>query len=270
MRMRAICGLVLVLGLLVPSAVLAGLYAPAAGQQGSTAIHMDDDAFVGWATGIDVARGPMDIANPSDGNASYGTPENALGPAEGTSTDVVSLGDGGSATLTFENPIVNGEGWDFAVFENSFSDTFLELAFVEVSSDGANYFRFDAVSLTPEDPQVGGFGILDPTDLHNLAGKYRQGYGTPFDLDDLIGKEGLDLNHIGWVRLSDVVGSVNDSYATYDSSGNKVNDPYPTGFPSSGFDLDAVGVINAVPLPGAVWLLGSGLLGLVAAVRRRA
>ena len=37
-----------------------------------------------------------------------------------------------------------------------------------------------------------------------------------------------------------------------------------------GFDLDAVGAINTavVPVPGAVWLLGSGLLGL-AGLRKR-
>lgn len=37
--------------------------------------------------------------------------------------------------------------------------------------------------------------------------------------------------------------------------------------PSQGFDLDAV-AINAVPLPPAVWLLGSGLLGLIGVARR--
>ena len=30
----------------------------------------------------------------------------------------------------------------------------------------------------------------------------------------------------------------------YDQYLNKINDPFPTPFPSSGFDLDAVGVIN--------------------------
>ena len=36
------------------------------------------------------------------------------------------VGDGGSAILTFDTPIANGPGFDFAVFENGFSDTFLE------------------------------------------------------------------------------------------------------------------------------------------------
>jgi hypothetical protein len=40
-----------------------------------------------------------------------------------------------------------------------------------------------------------------------------------------------------------VVGSLQNAYATFDTAGRKINDPWPTGFPSSGFDLDAVGVI---------------------------
>ena len=81
------------------------------------------------------------------------------------SSGVVSLGDGGYGILTFDEPIDNGLGWDFAVFENSFSDDFLELAFVEVSSDGINFFRFPATSLTQDIVQVGGFGNIDANEL---------------------------------------------------------------------------------------------------------
>ncbi|MCP4115245.1 MAG: VPLPA-CTERM sorting domain-containing protein [Desulfobacteraceae bacterium] len=246
----------------------AGSYAPAAGQPGSTAIFKDDPSFAAWATGVDLVRGLQDISNPSGPYASYGTPEVALGKA---GDGVVSLGDGGSATLTFDAPIANGDGYDFAVFENSFSDTFLELGFVEVSSDGENFFRFDAVSETQTGTQVGGFGNLDTTNLNNFAGKYKANYGTGFDLEELSGIRGLDIFNIGWVRIIDVVGSIDDAYATCDSFGNKVNDPWKTPFGSSGFDLDAVGVINQgspVPVPAAVWLLGSGLVGLVGLRRK--
>jgi hypothetical protein len=46
------------------------------------------------------------------------------------------------------------------------------------------------------------------------------------------------------VRIRDVVGSIKPEYATLDSKGNPINDPWPTTFPTGGFDLDAVGVIH--------------------------
>ncbi|MCB9195546.1 MAG: T9SS type A sorting domain-containing protein, partial [Flavobacteriales bacterium] len=124
------------------------------------------------------------------------------------------------------------------------SDNFLELAFVEVSSDGINFFRFPATSEIQDTLQTDGFGSSDPTEINNLAGKYRAQYGTPFDLEELIGTNGLDINHITHVRVIDVIGSISENYASYDQYGNAINDPYPTDFPAGGFDLDAVGVIN--------------------------
>lgn len=191
------------------SVAFAGPYAPPAGEPNSTAIHMDDANFVGWAVGIIVERGYNDINNPNLGYASYGDDANALGKADGDPYGVVSLGDGGVATLTFAYPITNGNSYDFAVFENAFDDAFLELAFVEVSSDGNNFFRFDSVSLTPTNVQVGSFGTLDATNLRNLAGKYRQGYGTPFDLEELKDVNSLlDVNSVTHVRIIDVVGFI--------------------------------------------------------------
>lgn len=226
-----------------------GPFPPAAGQPGSTAIYKDSSAIKGWANAIEIKRGWVNIADTSvyyngSNKATFGYPSNALGLAQESSFDVVSLGDGGIATLTFSSPIVNGDGPDFAIFENSFSDTFLELAFVEVSSDGYHFVRFPSVSLTQTTTQVGGFGTLDPTNIHNLAGKYRQGYGTPFDLQDLADSSNIDINNIRFVRVIDVVGNIDDAYCTYDSQGNKINDPWPTPFNSCGFDLDAVAILN--------------------------
>lgn len=231
---------------LLSTGLLAQSYAPAAGQEGSTAIAYDSELFVAWANGAEIERGLVDISNPEaqdqgSNYASYGIADDALGIADGT---IVSLGDRGTAILTFEKPIGNGSGFDFAVFENSFSDTFLELAFVEVSSDGINFFRFPAHSETQTETQVGGFGLIDPTYINNFAGKYRAMFGTPFDLDDLEDNVLLDKNNITHVKLIDVVGSIDPKFASYDSLGNAVNDPFPTPFGSGGFDLDAVGVIN--------------------------
>lgn len=249
-----------------------GPFDGAAGTPGSLAVSKDDPAIVAWATGVaELVRGPVQIDRPELGFASFGSAANALGPAAGNSFDVVSLGDGGWITLTFDQPITNGPGWDFAVFENGFSDTFLELAFVEVSSNGIDFFRFDAVSLTPTTVQVGGFGALDPTYLHNLAGKYRQGFGTPFDLAELAGRSPLlDIGAVTHVRIVDVVGIVNSSFSTFDSLGNMVNDPWPTPFASGGFDLDAIGVRHVIPEPAAFGaLFGLLVLGYAALVRRR-
>jgi predicted metallopeptidase len=64
------------------------------------------------------------------------------------------------------------------------------------------------------------------------------------NLEELKNTAGLDVMHITYIRVIDVVGSINDAYARFDTANNKINDPFPTPFPSGGFDLDAVGVIN--------------------------
>lgn len=217
-------------------------FAPMTGVIGTTAIAKDSSAFKSWANNIDVERGWRDISLKDSGKATYGLPTNALGKAG--ENGLVSLGDGGIATLTFAKPIVNGEGADFAVFENSFDDFFLELAFVEVSSDGKKFVRFPATSYSDTTMQVGTFGKVDARMINNLAGKYRGGFGTPFDLEELKNADGLDVNSIKHVRVVDVVGSIDKKYGSRDVNGNLINDPWPTNFVSSGFDLDAVGVIN--------------------------
>ena len=172
----------------------------------------------------------------------YGNDQDAVGPATANTMDVVSLGDGGMATLTFDTPIANGDGYDFAVFENSFNDYFLELAVVEVSSDGEHFVRFPATSLTQTHTQI--TERVDPTFINNLAGKYRVGYGTPFDLEELRDSANVDINNITHVRVIDVVGSIDPQYGTYDAFGHLINDPFPTITHSAGFDLDGVAVMN--------------------------
>ena len=228
--------------LLLSETVAQGPYAPNASTSGTTAMYKDSSAFVSWASGCVINRGWQDIADTSLGKADVGTATDATGKA-GTN-GVVSLGDQGEAILSFDYPVFDGVGYDFAVFENSFSDEFLELAFVEVSSDGVNFFRFPTVSLTQDTVQIGTYGTLDATNLYNFAGKYRGMYGVPFDLNELAGTTGLDINNITHIKIIDVVGSIDTLYASYDSLGNVINDPYPTNFGSGGFDLDAVGVIH--------------------------
>ncbi|MDZ8119339.1 hypothetical protein P9H32_11975 [Pontiella sp. NLcol2] len=223
-------------------------------------IGMNDLSIVLWADGY---TNYLFGTNLTD---SWKTPEKALGQAVGNSYDIVGLGRGGEITLTFSQGIADGEGADFAVFENGISSTFLELAYVEVSSDGIHFVRFPNSSLTPN--PVGGFGHVDPTLVDGLASRYKQGVGTPFDLSALSATSNtiasgiheyspefvtdftnniglLDFEHVSYVRLIDIVGDGNYS----DSGGYAIYDPYPT-IGSAGFDLDAVGVINRSAVSG--------------------
>ena len=264
--------------LLCSTAFAAGPFAPAAGQAGSNAVAKDSPSIVQWATDY------QDYLPGTDLTDNFKTPEKVLGAAVGGSFDIVSLGNGGSITLTFGGSIFNGEGADFAVFENSFSDTFLELARVEVSSNGVDYFRFPAYSLTPG--LVTAFGNIDPTNLggplvpgttntfyEGFAGKYRAGFGTPFDLSVLTGTVGLDLDNVQYVRLVDVVGNGNE-FDDFPGTPNRIYDPYKTTG-SAGFDLDAVGVMHfaaaaPVPEPESFAMLGLGLALILPLARRRA
>lgn len=241
---------ILVILMVVMPVALWAQFAPAQDKPGTTAMHADSSAFVAWATGCVAEPGPMNITNPSAGLAGQGWPaENVIGVPQGT-YGVTCLGDGGRATVTFASPICNRPGPDFAVFENGFANAqntdmwFLELGFVEVSSDGENFFRFPAISMVQTETQVGGMGCIDPAQIHNLASKYGAMYGTPFDLDEVPDDPLLDKNNITHVRIIDVIGNIDPEYCTYDSQGHPVNDPWPTPFASCGMDLDAVGVIH--------------------------
>jgi hypothetical protein len=244
------CGAIALLLFGSSSSAVAGPYAPAAGEPDSTAIDKDSPAIEVWATGhVNYLPGP-------GVGAPFNDPAKGYGQAEGQSGEIVSLGDGGRITLTFADPIGDGAGADFAVFENSFSDTFLELAWVEVSDGGTSFIRFANHSLTADSvPFLGG--SVDPTNVDGLAGKYRQGFGTPFDLAH------VGLARVTHVRLVDVIG---DGTA-FDSDNHVIYDPYPTSG-SAGFDLDAVGVINQVPEP-AGFALALSSAALLLTRRRR-
>lgn len=220
-------------------------FAPPAGQIGSTAMHADSSIFVGWANTCSLTRGYQDISNTTLGYALSGDSSMATGKAG--INGFVSLGDGGNAILTFPLPIKNNIGWDFAVFENAFDNTYLELAFVEVSSDGINFYRFPATSNTQDTIQIGGFGAVDATKINNLAGKYKALYGTPFDLQELEYQNGLNINNITHVKIIDAIGCITNTFASFDKDGHIINDPWSTPFNSGGFDLDAIGVINQAP-----------------------
>ena len=157
--------------------------------------------------------------------ASYGhdeMPDIVLGPpvtspSGSGSTDVVSLGCGGSITLAFDPPgIVDGDGVDLVVFENAFAvrdETFAEPARVLVSADG---IAWRERACTPA-----GDGTWPPD---GCAGIDPDGDG--FDLAD------YDLAHARFVRLVDVT---REHYG----------DDEWCGGAGGGFDLDAARAIGA-------------------------
>lgn len=190
-------------------------------------------------------------------SAAYADSALGLGPVTGDNFDVVSLGDmtptaiaagspPGTITLEFAKPIRNLSGADFVIFENGhiaqseqggagIGGIFAELAYVEVSADGTNFVRIPATSLTAA--AVGGYGSLDPTNIHNLAGKhlnaYGKSWGTPFDLT------ASGLPQITHIRLVDIPGNG----AFHDASNHSIYDAWKT-FGSGGFDLEAVGAVS--------------------------
>ena len=163
-------------------------------------------------------------------------PDVVLGPPSGLgrtvgSLDVLSLGVGGHIILGFDEPIVDGPGHDFVVFENPFyvdddpEQVFAELGAVSVSPDGEEWYAFSCAPSNGsfEWPGCAGWRptlVYDPSDLQPLEPD-RTG-GDPFDLAD------LGLDEVRFVRVDDLS---TDGEA-----------------PSAGFDLDAVGYVRRLPL----------------------
>ena len=242
--------------------------------------------FRGWAT----AAVSYDQAPGVDPR--WCEPNKALGPATGKGDDdIFSLGDlsieqinqgvlPGQITLMFDEAIRNGGGYDFAVFENGLlsefttpagsaaGQMFSELAYVEVSSNGEDFVRFPAVSLTSE--PVGLFGTIEVGNVYNLAGKHpnsrRKCTGTGFDLQETAKEASVisglvDINDIRYVRIVDIPGT-GDFYDEavkhidpgtwpawdYYVNNHPIYDAWNTSLvplhPSGGFDLEAIGVLK--------------------------
>lgn len=212
--------------------------------------------FSGWATGV-IEYAPAPSVAPE-----WDDPSNSIGPVTGDHFNIVSLGDlnatqldsdpphtPGSITLEFTNPIRNFSGADFVVFENAIgsqASVFAELAYVEVSTDGAVFARFPTRSLT--EASVWAYGHIDPRNVYGLAGKHinasGESWGTPFDLSKLethahVINGTVDLNNINYIRIVDIPGRGD----FLDSHEDPIYDAWLTSG-SGGFDLEAVGAIS--------------------------
>lgn len=180
--------------------------------------------------------------------------------APGGFSDVVSLGVGGTVTVSFPSPIVDGPGADFALWENGFEFgglTFGELAYVEVSTDGVTFARFPVryfgpgVPLGPFDglpagcvEGLAGLGILQlPAAIAGFADPCVSG-GDAFDLEvlsphPLVTSGTVLLSAINFVRLVDVVGDGSE----VDQMGTPIFDPTNA---TASSDWDAIVAINTV------------------------
>jgi hypothetical protein len=157
------------------------------------------------------------------------------GTSEG-STDVVSLGVGGTIVVSFApNAIIDGPGVDFVVFENPFwiggnpNDVYAEPGTVSVSDDGVTWTSYPCTA-TVQDPPYGSCAGWTP--VMSAPGNsispvdYPACGGNGFDLAD------IGVTHVRFVKIVDHSGEVCPSD--------------PAQQPKmDGFDLDAISIINA-------------------------
>jgi len=148
----------------------------------------------------------------------FGTPHGAAPLGGG---DVLSLGLHGEIVLQFDTPILNGSGPDFIVYENAFMG-WVELGEVSVSQDGMRFATFPC-SMTPPD-YVGCAGVHPVFPLPPMP----EGGYTPAQLL-AIGGDPFDLETVGL------------SWARFIRIRDLATQP---GFGASGFDLDAIGILN--------------------------
>jgi hypothetical protein len=166
------------------------------------------------------------------------------GSANG-STDVVSLGSGGSIVVSFApNAIIDGPGPDFIVFENPFwiggdsSNPYAEPGEVSVSDDGVTWTSFPCAPTI--DPQAGdGTGVEPPYPA--TCGGWQIVYSNPEN-----GISPVDPSVAGGLALD--LATVGVSHARYVKIVDQTHEACPEAGArpdKNGFDLDAISIINA-------------------------
>ncbi|MCB9713022.1 MAG: cell surface protein [Myxococcales bacterium] len=221
----------------------AGCHEPGAGSDGRSGLDPEQPPIEGRC---DLrSEGPSDpFADCVEGftpapGVSFGheaLPGIVLGPPRGEgldmgSTDVVSLGCGGSITLAFDDPApTDGPGPDLVVFENAFvsgATRFVEPGQVLVSEDGIDWYAFPCEP-DGEDPLPSGCAGLEPVLADDEASALdpASAGGDAFDLAE------LGLAEIHYLR---VVDRTREHYGS---------ETWCAGA-SGGFDLDAVVALGA-------------------------
>jgi hypothetical protein len=194
---------------------------------------------------------------------SYGWPV-SITSAPWETTDVVSLGNGGSITIAFGHPVLNNPsdveyGVDLLVFGNSFFatdwendgriiGTYFEPAKIEVSQDNITYYEIADIfadALYPYTALAGDFVHATPSGIEymdrqpaDVEADFLGGCGgAQVDISNAIG---ASLDWITYVRVTDIAG---DSTIA-----------------------DIVGFADVVPEPATIFIL---LAGVVLGRRRR-
>jgi len=178
------------------------------------------DAIVTFTPGTGAGFGqnymPDNVLGPPDPDPAVNTYTPSSNPQE-----ILSLGSGGEIVLQFtDNKIINGEGVDFTIFENTFiswdGSVYMEAGIVSVSQDGQAWYQFpyDTTDMS------GLAGVTPIGDNQNPTDPAVSG-GDQFDLND------VDLNWASHVKITDL------------------GDIYQEGIMNGDFDLDAVVAVNS-------------------------
>jgi hypothetical protein len=187
-------------------------------------IHFDPGACAGF--GADVMPGVV-----------CGPPEGA-GADEGSS-DVVSLGNGGSIVVGFgDNEIIDGEGGDFIVFENPFDvvgnpkDVYAEPGEVSVSEDGVHWTSFPCTDTTNA-PPYGQCAGVNP--VYSNPDNDISPFAIPAAGGDVYDLATIGVSSAKYVRIRDIV--LEECWPAGTEAGTPPN--------KNGFDLDAIAIVNA-------------------------
>lgn len=108
-------------------------------------------------------------------------------------------------------------------------------------------------------PNVLDFGTLSPEEVWGTNGVIEGliGFGRPSDESGDITFTATDTGTAHELRIFNIPGDANILHIVEDSE--------IFYLPGEDFEM----TVNVVPIPGAVWLLGSGLIGLVGVARRK-